>query len=132
MASVLVEAARVGRRGFVPQHVLDAMNVDEHTQRWAYSLARSDAERVAYWVAVVDGQVVGFAGVQPTPDPDKNPCYVGQLHGMFVRSELWGQGIGRSLLQHAVKTFERFGFCEATLWTEARNDRSRKFYGANG
>ena len=132
MASVLVEASRAGRRGFIPQHVLDAMSVDEHTQRWAQNLARSEAERVAYGVAVIGDEVVGFAGVQPTPDPNKDSHRVGQLHGMFVRSDCWGQGIGRNLLRHAVETFARFGFREATLWTEARNDRSRRFYEANG
>ena len=102
MADVLVEAARAGRRGFVPQEALDAMSVDEHAERWTHSLARSEPGRVAYWVAVVGDQVVGFTGVQPTPDPNKDPRHVGQLHGMFVQSDCWGQGIGRKLLCHAV------------------------------
>ena len=64
-------------------------------------------------VAELDGRVAGFAAVVG-----------GELDGLFVEPELWGQGIGRALTDAAVHEARNRGF---TLWVIA-SPTARGFY----
>ena len=64
-------------------------------------------------VAEVDGRIAGFAAV-----------VAGELDGLFVEPELWGQGIGRALADAAVHDARQRGY---TLWVIA-NPAARAFY----
>jgi GNAT superfamily N-acetyltransferase len=67
-------------------------------------LANPDAIEVpadqiaAGWVFVAesDGAIVGFAAVLPREDPDT------ELDALFVEPHLWGQGVGRVLVERCV------------------------------
>lgn len=58
------------------------------------------------FVAERDGAIVGFSAVVPRQDLDMD------LDGLFVEPELWGQGIGRLLVDHCV-AFARARGCAA-------------------
>lgn len=64
-------------------------------------------------VAELDGRAVGFAAVVG-----------GELDGLFVEPELWGQGIGRMLVDAATHAARRKGLA----LTVVANPTARQFY----
>jgi GNAT superfamily N-acetyltransferase len=68
-------------------------------------------------VAELDGNVVGFAALVG-----------GELDGLFVEPDLWGQGIGRALVDAAAHQARKKGL---TL-TVIANPRARGFYESCG
>jgi GNAT superfamily N-acetyltransferase len=59
-------------------------------------------ERLPHYVAVLDGRIAGFYGLEPETDG------IG-LDYLFVEPDLVGRGIGRALWLHAVDTARRSG-----------------------
>lgn len=82
-------------------------------------------------VAESAGSVVAFACVRASADEDARPA-VGEVDALYVLPSVWGTGVGRALLTAAAEHLAASGFREATLWTEHRNDRPRRFYHAAG
>jgi GNAT superfamily N-acetyltransferase len=72
-------------------------------------------------VAVDDEGVAGFV----TPAG----CEIDLL---YTHPRVWGQGVGRALLAAGEAALRESGCAEATLWTEERNERPRRFYEAAG
>jgi GNAT superfamily N-acetyltransferase len=68
-------------------------------------------------VAELDGEIAGFAAVVG-----------GELDGLFVEPDLWGHGIGRTLVNAATHEARRKGL---TLKVIA-NPRARRFYESCG
>lgn len=68
----------------------------------AYQMPRS-----RYYVAVVDDQVVGGAGIAPFPCHYPNLC---ELQKMYVLPEARGRGLGRALLIQALAAVKSFGY----------------------
>ncbi len=72
-------------------------------------------------VAEAEGVVVGF--VVPAG------CEIALL---YTHPRTWGSGAGRALLAAGEAALRERGCTEATLWTEERNERPRRFYEAAG
>ena len=84
--------------------------------------ARVDAEFSAGWVVTVassEDYVLGFVAIRP---------HDAVLAELFVRPDLIGGGIGRTLLTHAMVAMPG-GF---TLYTASSNARARRFYEKSG
>ena len=64
-------------------------------------------------VAELDGEIAGFAAVVS-----------GELDGLFVEPDLWGLGIGKTLVDAATHEARRKGFALSVI----ANPRARKFY----
>lgn len=74
-------------------------------------------------VAVVDGEVVGFAGSGPARDGDQ-PSH--ELYFIYVLHAFHGTGIGQQLFDAAMDPGS------AHLWVAAINPRAHGFYARNG
>jgi GNAT superfamily N-acetyltransferase len=92
--------------------------IDSVRQRWREALDDPGA-RVS--VAEIDGKPAGLAGV-----------HADWLDGLYVVPELWGQGVGRALHDHALDTVRGLGSDRAHLWVLEHNHRARRFYGRLG
>ena len=64
----------------------------------AVHLPIEQLERNDVFVAELDGRIAGFAALVD-----------GELDGLFVEPELWGRGIGRTLVEEAVHEARRQG-----------------------
>ncbi len=51
---------------------------------------------------------------------------------LYTHPRTWGSGAGRALLTAGEDALREAGCREATLWTEERNERPRRFYEAAG
>ena len=63
-----------------------------------------------FWVAVINGEVIGWAGLQPI---SFRKAYEGVVEvTIYVHSKHSGKGIGKALMVHLVKESEKAG-----IWT---------------
>jgi ribosomal protein S18 acetylase RimI-like enzyme len=98
----------------------------ERRERWRADLA--DAS-LGWVVAEDDTGVVGFVGTGACRDPVEPG--LGELHTIAVDPCCWRQGVGRRLMDTALRRLHddhRF----AVLWTVAGYERGRSFYEATG
>jgi GNAT superfamily N-acetyltransferase len=77
-------------------------------------------------------RLVGFANLCPTRDNDQDPACVGEVASFYVSPEVWGQGVGRVLMEASCETLTAAGFATATLWVLDSNARAIGFYQALG
>jgi GNAT superfamily N-acetyltransferase len=129
MGVVHVRAWQSAYRGVMPDAYLDALSAEERSETWRRILGRHDGSPVL--VAVLDGQVVGFATVGAERTEDE-PTTSGELYAMNIDPDVWGRGIGRALLHHATDELVRLGFPDAVLWVVPENQRARALYQADG
>ena len=129
IADVYVRTSRAAERGYVPDAELDAMTPGDYLESWRGRLGSPEPH--ATWVAEVNGEVVGFCYVEPSPDDDATGA-TGHVDMLFVLPERAGRGIGARLLAEGVTHLGTRGFSEATLWALVRNHRTRHFYEREG
>ena len=75
-------------------------------------------------LAEADGEIIGFAVVGPSRDPE--PPVPDELYAVYVREYWYGSGVAQALLDAVV------GEKPASLWVLEDNARARAFYERNG
>jgi len=123
MGRLHVRAWQAAYRGHMPDEYLDGLRAEERAAGWERSLGR-ERPRGAVLVAERDGEVVGFAALGPSPDPEG----AGELFSINVDPDHWGTGAGRALLEATQEELARLGFGETVLWVLPANARARRFY----
>jgi ribosomal protein S18 acetylase RimI-like enzyme len=123
MGRVAVRAWQAAYRGHMPDDYLDGLRAEDRAAYWEGVLGRDDL-RGTILVIERDGEVVGFAAVGPSPDPQG----AGELYAINVDPGHWGAGAGRALLEAAQAELARLGFAETVLWVLTGNARARRFY----
>jgi GntR family transcriptional regulator len=98
---------------------------DVELATWTARLRTGGARGVL--VARLGSRVVGFADVGPSDDPTAEPG-TGHVYSLHVDPDLHRRGVGRSLLDAAVRRFAAAGQRTATLWVVVGNERARRFY----
>jgi GNAT superfamily N-acetyltransferase len=120
---IRIRGWRVAYRHVFPPEQLDAMPID--WSRWLEWLTQPSPARC--FVAEDEAGLLGFATVGPSAFPDR----FGELHGLYVDPDRWGEGAGRALLARAEDELAET-WDEAILWTLEDNLRTRRFYEAAG
>ncbi|MFJ4038169.1 GNAT family N-acetyltransferase [Microbacterium sp. NPDC090007] len=95
--------------------------VDRRIDMWRQNLAQG---AFATMIAEDDDEIVGFAAVQPTPEPDA--VRAEELTMLYVLAARHGSGAGQGLLDAVL------GARPASLWVADDNPRARAFYARNG
>ena len=73
------------------------------------------------------GRIVGVVTLKHDPD-----TRIGWIHNLAVSGELRGQGVGRQLLNHALKRFREEGMTVAKIETLEQNPVGRHLYPSVG
>lgn len=97
---------------------------DEQEARSLAETERSDDE--VELVAVVDGKIVGSAGVTAVGSRRKvahRACF-----GISVLKEQWGMGIGRALMEACIDCARWAGYAQLELEVVADNERAVSLY----
>ena len=77
-------------------------------------------------IALVDGKVVGTAGIEAVGTKDKVRHRA--EFGISVLKEYWGLGIGRALLEACIKCAKEAGYAQLELTVVAENARAIALY----
>ncbi len=100
-------------------------------QVWSARLATpADGRRTL--AARAGGHVVGFVHLGPSPDADHDPQSTGHIFSIHVDPDVVGTGVGRGLMDAAMRRLRADGFVLATLWVVVDNQRARRFYAKLG
>lgn len=103
----------------------DEQSVDEEQE--ARSLAETErSHNEVELVAVVDGKIVGSAGV--TAVGSRRKVAHRARFGISVLQEYWGMGIGRVLMDACIDSARRAGYSELELEVVADNERAVSLY----
>ena len=86
-------------------------------------------QRTLYFVAVLDGEVVGGAGVAPLAGGDALTC---ELQRMYLRRDARGRGIGDALLTRCLAAAKQFLYVRCYLETVTQMQAAAEFYGRHG
>ncbi|HXS20159.1 MAG TPA: GNAT family N-acetyltransferase [Steroidobacteraceae bacterium] len=85
--------------------------------------------RSAYFVAIVDDEIVGGAGISRLPGSDGSIC---ELQRMYLRQRSRGEGIGRALLQQCLQAARRFGYRQCYAETIGEMGTALSLYESHG
>lgn len=108
MARINVEAGRPAWAHFLP--------VEELQPRDEWYAAKVESALAAFVTEADDGEIVGF--VVALED--------GLLDTLYAAPHVWGQGVGRALLDSALGALRDAGLQAAHLWTAEQNTRARR------
>jgi GNAT superfamily N-acetyltransferase len=122
-----VRSWQVAYRGQLPDELLDNLSVEQRTRWWGEGWWGQETTRRRLLVAEADGEILGFAAVGPSRD-ESDTDGTGELYAIYADPDVWGQSIGRLLMERAVEELRSAGFVEATLWVLDTNERARRFY----
>jgi putative acetyltransferase len=87
------------------------------------------ARRSAYFVAVVDLDLVGGAGISRLAQSDVGTC---ELQRMYLRKANRGLGIGRALLQQCLGAARQYQYARCYAETLSRMTTAIAFYERHG
>lgn len=87
------------------------------------------AERSAYFVAEVDGKILGGGGIFPTEGLPEGTC---ELVKMYLLPEARGIGLGRTLIEKCLETAREKGFQQVYLETLDELHLALKIYAKFG
>jgi GNAT superfamily N-acetyltransferase len=122
---IFVEAARTAWAHFLPPDRLALL--PSPAERW-----KREAPHEVTLVAEDGGELVAFALIRCSSDPDAHPLQIGELDTFYGLPSSWGRGVGQLLMRAALDALRAQGYREATLWTAEQNERPRRIYEAAG
>ncbi|MEP7285620.1 MAG: GNAT family N-acetyltransferase [Chloroflexota bacterium] len=103
---------------------IDNQSVDRRVEYWRNTLCNSQSQTFVY-VAVVDGQVVGFAA--GGPERSNDPEYKGELYALYLLKAYQRQGLGQKLVGAVMDHLLHSGIASMLIWVLAVNS-ARFFY----
>jgi ribosomal protein S18 acetylase RimI-like enzyme len=129
----LVQAAvwRAAYDAVLPRELVGQFGASSFARVWRDSLNAPPSPRHVLLVGCAGEQVVGFAAVGPSIDPDANETS-GEVLALGVHPDARGSGHGSRLLNAAVDTLRGKGFDSMSVWLLARDEDTRAFLTAAG
>ncbi|MET0790278.1 MAG: GNAT family N-acetyltransferase [Polyangiaceae bacterium] len=128
IARVHVRAWQSAYRGHIPDGYLDALEPEQRVPLWSKVVVDPSS---AVLVGIFNHALVGFCSQFTARDADVGSG-VAEISALYVEPGHWRAGVGRALLEAAVRCAREREFSALTLWVLAGNARARRFYEALG
>jgi GNAT superfamily N-acetyltransferase len=112
--------------GVLPAQVLETFEPTAFTNAWRRSLASPPEGIYRLLAACAGAQVVGFASIGPSQDPDASP-ETGELSAIGVHPQARRAGHGSRLLNASVDTLRGAGAETMHTWVLADDEATRVF-----
>lgn len=107
----------------------DEQSVDDEQEACSLEEAERSGNEVEL-VAVIDGRIVGSAGVSAVRSRRKVAHRA--RFGISILKEYWGMGIGRVLMESCIDCARRVGYTQLELEVVADNERAVSLYRCAG
>lgn len=117
--------------GRVPDDVVALFEAPAFAKAWRESLEHPPAGVHRLLVARAGEQVVGFAAVGPSQDPDAGPAQ-GEITALGVHPGARRQGHGSRLLNACVDTLRGAGADDLAVWVLSDDEATRAFLNQSG
>ncbi|HEX5120623.1 MAG TPA: GNAT family N-acetyltransferase [Pseudonocardiaceae bacterium] len=130
MGEIHIRSWQHAYAGLLPDELLAGFSVPNRQRAWRdrlTALAGTDRPDRHMFVAVADGEVVGFTSVGVNRDADADQ-HTGELYSIYLRPDRQGRGIGRLLNDRGLAALAADGYRAATLWVLAGNSHAQGFY----
>ena len=136
IARIRVQGWRFAYQGLISQDYLDSLSVAEDTERMRGYLSQlpqnSPPSRSASVQGSGDGEKRSPNNADRVERATPGGAMVGRLHSLYIDPDALGQGIGHTLMNHALSTFAAWGCERANLWVLEGNSRAISFYERQG
>ena len=117
ISEILVEDWQKAYRGIIADDFLDSMSAEN---RYEIEVRRYDK----FLVAADGDEILGYAWLEAAGDETAD-C---EIIALYVRYAKRNNGIGKLLMQHAVRYFRETGKKKMIIWCLRENHESRRFY----
>ena len=117
--------------GVVPADVLEAFEPQAFASAWRQSLTSPPQGVYRLLAACAGDQVVGFASIGPSQDPDADAA-TGEVSSLAVHPQARRSGHGSRLVNAAVDTLRGAGADTVHAWVLATDEQTRAFLVASG
>ncbi|ADB32034.1 GCN5-related N-acetyltransferase [Kribbella flavida DSM 17836] len=128
IGEVQVAAWRRAYEGLLPADVLLDLNPAQFAAQWRAALLSPGEARNRVMVALAGRDLVGFAAITPSDDPDADPRTDALVAELAVKPDATRAGHGSRLLNAVVDTIRADGFSRVTVWVNSTDDVLRAFY----
>lgn len=105
--------------GIIPQDFLDSIPKG----RWAEVI---DSKGWNTQIVLEDGRIVGTLSYGKSRFSDLEQY--GEIYSIYILPEYTGKGIGKALLNSAIKGLSEAGYKDVFLWVLEENELARRFY----
>ncbi|MBA2698496.1 MAG: GNAT family N-acetyltransferase [Nocardioidaceae bacterium] len=136
LAVVNIETWQHAYTGLVVQERLDAMDIEEYSDRWRSNLTDPPEGRI-FLVAEEDTEVVAYAiggPYRPQDEDDETPetARMGEVYALYAHPRSQGTGAGKAVHDALLERLADAGYDEAALWVLRDNDKTRAWYRRQG
>jgi L-amino acid N-acyltransferase YncA len=131
IARIQVDTWRTAYKGFLPESVLAALDVDQAAQAWGAAVAEPPSAAHHVLVATEGTATVGFAAVGPSGEEDAQPGEA-TVAALLVEPRWGRRGHGSRLLAAAVDHLHEDGVTRLVAWVPDGDRASIAFYESAG
>jgi GNAT superfamily N-acetyltransferase len=128
IGAIQAAAWRRAYRDLLPAEVLEQFEPEQFAERWRHALLSPGQARNRVMVALAGRQLVGFAAITASDDPDADPATDALVAELSVDPDATRAGHGSRLLNAVVDTVRADGFTRVTVWVNTTDDVLRAFY----
>ena len=132
LAQVQISSWREAYRDILPATTLEQLAPDPLAESFRAMASAPPHAPTRLWVVTLGAAICGYAATGPAAADDLNSALTAEIYGIYLLKEVWGLGLGRTLMAHALAAFRTQGYRRACLWVLERNARAQRFYEAGG
>ena len=131
IAFVQVKTWQSAYQGIISDEYLEGLDKTlKAKSTWWANVAADETKNKHFFVATVDGKVVGFC--HGKTEQEEGPPHDCEIKAVYVLPEHQRKSAGKLLIQRLIETFESKGYRSMIVWVLKDNSSSRKFYEALG
>lgn len=120
IAKIIDEDWKIVYRGIIDEEYLEKLNYKDREKR-----IRSKYEKEKAIVYIEDNVVKGFCRFGESRDEGEG---LGEIYALYVKLDNIKKGIGKTLVERAMKIFREKGYKEIVIWCLKENKNASQFY----
>ena len=123
VANIKVSSWRLSYKGIIDDEYLDNMDINLYIEK-----RKEDYNKSLYYVADLDGKVVGFCRYDDRLRQFNKQNIGGEIYALYVEPTMKRMGIGKALVNKVEEEFREKGIKTYIIWCLKDNEPSKAFY----